>query len=78
MPSQILVRPNDDDALELFKKTLPSAGARFMEIKVSPASTTQCALSSLHAIKQSTHRPQLDLIELALQKQIRKRAAQMK
>merc|ERR1712019_273934 len=57
---------NDDDALELFKKTLPSAGTSFMEIKVSTASMRQRALSSLHAIKQSAHRPQLDFIELAL------------
>ena len=57
---------NDDDGLELFKKTLPSSGASIMEISVRTASTKQHALSSLHAIKQSTHRPQLDLIELAL------------
>ena len=37
-----------------------------MEISVRTASTKQRALSSLHAIKQSTHRPQLDLIEFAL------------
>merc|ERR1712203_300470 len=34
---------NDDDALDLFKKTLPSAGASFMEIKVSTASMRQRA-----------------------------------
>merc|ERR1719463_432113 len=29
---------NDDDALELFKKTLPSASASFMQVEVSSAS----------------------------------------
>ena len=57
---------NYQDALEPIKETLLSAGASFMKNKVSPASMTQRALSSSHATKQSTHRPQLDLIELAL------------
>merc|ERR1719174_2974375 len=30
---------NDDDALELFKKTLPGASASFMQMQVSSAST---------------------------------------
>ena len=57
---------NNDDALELFKKTLPSAGASFAENSVRTASMKQRGLSSLQAIKQSTHSPQLDLIELDL------------
>ena len=37
-----------------------------MEISVRTASIKQRAWSSLHAVKLSTHCPQLDLIELAL------------
>ena len=43
---------NDYHALELFKKTLPSAGSSFMEIKVNTATMKQHALSSLHAISR--------------------------
>merc|ERR1719454_2105274 len=38
---------NDDDALELFKKTLPSASASFMQVSVSSASMKASALSLL-------------------------------
>ena len=37
---------NDDDALELFKKTLPTAGVSFVEMKVSTANMVQVTLSS--------------------------------
>ena len=58
---------NNDDALELFKNTLPSASASFMEITVTKASVMQCTLATLHAVKRNAaHTPQLDLIELAL------------
>ena len=43
---------NDNNSLELFKTTLPSAEASFMEIKVSTAWRRQCALPSLHACMQ--------------------------
>merc|ERR1719168_351344 len=39
---------NDDDALELFKKTLPGASASFVEIRVSAATVR----SRAHAILQ--------------------------
>jgi hypothetical protein len=59
---------NDDDALELFKKTLPSASASFVQIKVSSTSMRAQALALLKAkAKSFQKRPQLDLIELALQ-----------
>merc|ERR1712127_607244 len=60
---------NDDDALELFKKTLPSAGAGFMQVQVSTASVQARALA---AIRQGvlnappSGRAGLDLIALAL------------
>ena len=58
---------NDDDALELLKKTMLSSSASFMEIKVTRASMVKRALSAMHAVKRNAaHKPQLDLIELAL------------
>ena len=41
---------NNDDALELFKNTLPSASASFMEITVTKASVMQRTLTTLHAL----------------------------
>jgi septal ring factor EnvC (AmiA/AmiB activator) len=60
---------NDDDALELFKKTLPSASASFVQITESSASLRNRALAVLKARTRQARqqRPQLDLIELALQ-----------
>jgi len=61
---------NDDDALELFKKTLPSA-ASLLQVTESARSLRKRALS---AIKEAVNsraqlgaQPQLDLIALALQ-----------
>jgi len=51
---------NDDDALELFKKTLPGASS-FVQMKVSSISTRSRALE---AIKKH---PRLDFIALAIQ-----------
>jgi len=61
---------NSDDALELFKKTLPSS-ASFMQKQVSSQSLRVEALKALAKISHSrvAHlpaRPQLDLIALAL------------
>merc|ERR1719155_25845 len=54
---------NDDDALELFKKTLPS-GSSFVQVEVTSSAMRQRAL---HALK-SGHKgdPRLDLIEMAM------------
>merc|ERR1719159_178889 len=41
---------NDDDALELFKKTLPSASA-FMQVQVSTSAARAQALAKLAAVK---------------------------
>jgi len=60
---------NDDDALELFKKTLPSASASLVQVEVSTASQRQRALEAirkgLRSIPQKS-RAGLDLIALAL------------
>merc|ERR1719261_1380761 len=52
---------NDDDALELFKKTLPSS-ASFLQLKVGASMVRALAMAML----RNTHRPELDLIALAL------------
>merc|ERR1719343_813267 len=59
---------NDDEALELFKKTLPSTASSFVQVKVSAASARARALSMIHAVQHSSKpaRPQLDFIALAL------------
>jgi len=57
---------NDDDALELFKKTLPSA---FVQVQVSNAAVRASALASIRKGMQmlsSPDRAGLDLISLAL------------
>merc|ERR1719443_1733849 len=53
---------NDDDALDLFKKTLPSAS--LLQLKVTSSALRQRALAKILALRSS--RPQLDLIALAL------------
>jgi len=57
---------NDDDALELFKKAIPSASASFVQLKVTAADQQRQALA---AIKAGRHagRPELNFIALALQ-----------
>merc|ERR1719253_1757725 len=55
---------NDDDALELFKKTLPAGGSSFMQVEVTSSAMRHRALNAL----KSAHKgdPRLDLIELAM------------
>jgi len=53
---------NDDDALELFKKTLPGA-ASFVQVQVSSAAQRQQAL----AVIRANRKPELNFIALALQ-----------
>jgi septal ring factor EnvC (AmiA/AmiB activator) len=55
---------NDDDALELFKKTLPSGASSFLQIQVTARAVRQRALRMLHTPKR--HSAQLDFIALAL------------
>merc|ERR1740127_338379 len=54
---------NDDDALELFKKTLPSASSSFVQLQVSNGAIRQRALGALRAVKAD---PRLDLIAVAM------------
>jgi len=55
---------NDDDALELFKKTLPAAGSSFVQVAVSSTAVRHNALHVLKAARKGD--PRLDLIELAM------------
>jgi len=56
---------NDDDALELFKKTLPAAGSSsFVQLAVSSAAVRQHAVHVLQGGKKAD--PRLDLIEMAM------------
>mmetsp|Transcript_44448 Transcript_44448/g.73896 ORF Transcript_44448/g.73896 Transcript_44448/m.73896 type:complete len:705 (-) Transcript_44448:46-2160(-) len=59
---------NDDDALELFKKTLPGASA-LVQVKVSVISQQKRALAQIADAKHHAggHRPELDFIAVALQ-----------
>jgi predicted nucleic acid-binding Zn-ribbon protein len=59
---------NDDDALELFKKTLPSAGASLLQVQVSTAGMRARALTLIRGMQRTKgpHRARVDLIALAL------------
>jgi len=59
---------NDDDALDLFKKTLPGASA-FVQVKVSASATRLHALEMLRRVDRTAdgaHSNMLQFIELAL------------
>jgi len=66
---------NDDDALEVFKKTLPSSASSFMQIQVKESVMRSQALSAIRSAQQLARtgrrnnlpsRPELDLIALAI------------
>jgi len=59
---------NDDDALELFKKTLPGSSASFMQVSVSSSSMRTQALAILEAAKSNKNgdRQKIDYIMLAI------------
>jgi len=57
---------NDDDALELFKKTLPGASASFMQLQVTVTEQRQRALAVVRAARRTGH-PELSFLALALQ-----------
>merc|ERR1719331_1628640 len=56
---------NDDEALELFKKALPSASASFVQLQVTSKAMKAGALAAIHAAKHHG-RPELDFIALAI------------
>merc|ERR1711933_268397 len=60
---------NDDDALELFKKTLPSSSASFVQMSVSSATLRSKALAVIRAAQHAPRfvRNHLDFIALAIQ-----------
>jgi len=51
---------NDDDALELFKRTLPSASASLVQVQVGVATIRARALATIKAV----HQPSFDFIPL--------------
>jgi len=57
---------NDDDALELFKKTLPGASASFVQLETGAASQRLQALAIVRAARRSGA-PELNFLALALQ-----------
>lgn len=60
---------NDDDALELFKKALPSVSASFAQVRASSTALRTRALAKLKQALQRSSSPdrvQLDLVALAL------------
>merc|ERR1719158_729137 len=57
---------NDDDALELFKKTLPSPAASFVQLQVTAKDQQRKALAAIRAARRSGH-PELSFIALALE-----------
>jgi len=57
---------NDDDALELFKKTLPSASASFVQMEVNAAVVRSRALAIVRGAQRASKSVQLDLIALTL------------
>jgi len=56
---------NDDDALEMFKKTLPGSSANLLQIKVTTNDIRKKALQALKTDRKSTE-PRVDFIEVAL------------
>jgi chromosome segregation ATPase len=57
---------NSDEALEMFKKAIPSASASFMQVQVSEATVRARALAGLKAAKKHTKSTKLDFLMLAL------------
>jgi chromosome segregation ATPase len=59
---------NDDDSLELFKKTLPSASASLVQVAVTTKTMRERALAELTGIRRTSHldRTHMDLITVAL------------
>merc|ERR1719362_2035992 len=63
---------NDDDALDLFKKSLPSSSMNLVQIQVNRAALKKRALSSVFQAREAARhgrvatQPQLDLLALAL------------
>jgi chromosome segregation ATPase len=57
---------NDDDALELFKKTVPSSETSLLQVRASSKVVREQALAAIASARGASHNPSLDLISLAL------------
>merc|ERR1719399_490294 len=57
---------NDDDALELFKKTLPAASSSFVQVEVSSSAVRHRAMNVLKMSRSHKGDHRLDLIEMAM------------
>mmetsp|Transcript_18653 Transcript_18653/g.41362 ORF Transcript_18653/g.41362 Transcript_18653/m.41362 type:complete len:710 (-) Transcript_18653:32-2161(-) len=57
---------NDDDALELFKKTLPPTETSLLQVRASSKALRQQALAAVARARVASANPKLDLISLAL------------
>jgi len=56
---------NDDDALELFKKTLPGSSASLLQVKITAKSMAKSALAALKQARTGSD-PRVDFLEIAL------------
>lgn len=57
---------NDDDALDLFKKTLPSASSSFVQLKLNERSVRKAALAKLEEVLSRSGKGHRDLNFIAL------------
>jgi len=57
---------NDDDALELFKKTLPGSSASLLQVKITAKSMAKSALAVLKQARNGGSDPRVDFLEIAL------------
>jgi len=57
---------NDDDALELFKKTLPGASSSFLQVRESSSEMRSRALDIVRKASQLRRNPHFDFLSLAL------------
>jgi len=57
---------NDDDALELFKKTLPGSSASLLQVKITAKSMAKSALAVLKQARVGAKDPRVDFLEIAL------------
>merc|ERR1719446_1300001 len=57
---------NDDDALELFKKTLPGAASSLVQVAVTNLVVQKKALNALKSVRTNGKDPRVDLLEVAL------------
>jgi len=57
---------NDDDALELFKKTLPGSASSLVQVTVSDLNLQKHALNALKKVRAGGNDPRVDLLEVAL------------